>query len=570
MKKIILFFTSTLILLYSYTLVTAQEDKCANPGGLTDTVTIDSCINSYNQTLEAISKANSNNRQELEGLKNQVIRLKNQLIALDKQLVKLGQDVFEREVKMGVRKELFYEKVRSDYVRKREMPLLKVMFASQTAKDFFRNVAYREKLAKGDQEVIANVGQEIADLNAQSSILNAQKKNLAGLRTRVDKQAEFLAGEVAKADRYVSDLAGKVAALTARQQEILAERSGSFIADVGDSELADDYNASIKGFRESAPTGSFAAFAFGAYTHRKGMSQYGARGRVAKGQNYHDILKAYYGKDVTKVDTGGTIKVAGFGNLDFEGKYLLGIAEMPSSWPKEALKAQAVAARTYAYRYKIGGQTICTDEGCQVFRRSKADNPPSEWRQAVEETRGEIIEGVVTYYSSTAGGYLTTMGWDTTDGSGGGNFFDKMYEKIGGSPWAYKAWYTKGYSPDSDKCGRSNPWLSNEEFADLVNAALVVRSGNGGETGRVTPNSSCWGGNPYSRSELQQVAAKYGGVGRVDSVVVHQGNGSTNEVIINGSINISGNDFRKGFNLRASGRMSIPQNGFAFFNIEKK
>ena len=31
----------------------------------------------------------------------------------------------------------------------------------------------------------------------------------------------------------------------------------------------------------------------------------------------------------------------------------MGIAEMPSTWPTEALKAQAIAARTYAYRYKV-------------------------------------------------------------------------------------------------------------------------------------------------------------------------------------------------------------------------
>jgi peptidoglycan hydrolase CwlO-like protein len=550
--------------------VEAQEDKCSNPGGLTDPVTIELCIKSYSQTLDAISSANTTNRQQLEGMQKQVKNLITQISNLDKQLVKLSEELFDREVKMGVQKELFYERVRRDYVRKRELPLLKVMFASTTARYFFQNAAYREMLANQDQAVIVKTGQEIADIGDQSEQLKTQKTNLAALQVKVDKQAEFLANEVAKADKYLSDLSGKVAALTARQQEILAERSGSFVVDIGDSELADDYNASIKGFRESAPGGSFAAFSFGAYTHRKGMSQYGARGRVASGQNYRQVLKAYYGKEPNNIDTGGNISVSGFGGMDFETRYLYGIAEVPSSWPKEVLKAQAVAARSYALRYKQGGQTICTTEACQVFRKSKADNPPAEWKQAVDETRGEVIEGVVTYFSSTAGGYLTTMGWDTTDGGGGGNFFEKMYDKIGGSPWAYKAWYTQGYSTNSDKCGRSNPWLNNEEMTDLVNAALVIRSGNGGESSRVTPISSCWGGNPYSMSELRQVAAKYGGISSVTSIVVHQGNGVTNEVLVNGAISISGNDFRKGFNLRAPGRMSIPQNGFSFFNIEKK
>src|SRR5207245_1279863 len=119
---------------------------------------------------------------------------------------------------------------------------------------------------------------------------------------------------------------------------------------------------------------------------------------------YKDILRAYYGKEPVNKDTGGSISVSGVGVVDFEGYYLLGIAEMPSSWNKEALKSQAVAARTYAYRYKQQGSSICTTEACQVFSNSKANTPPGEWRTAVEETRGQVIEDVVTYYSSTTGG----------------------------------------------------------------------------------------------------------------------------------------------------------------------
>jgi len=170
---------------------------------------------------------------------------------------------------------------------------------------------------------------------------------------------------------------------------------------------------------------------------------------------------------------------------------------------------------------------------------------------------------VTTFYSSTTGGYITTSGWDTTDGGGGSDFFNKTYEKQAGSPWAYKAWYTQGYSTGSDKCGRSNPWLNGEELADIINAARYRDE-------RVTPISSCWGGNPYSMSELR---AKSDGPSNVTGVSVIQGNGSTNEVIFQtdkGEIRVNGLDFKTAFNLRAPGRMSIPQSGFAFFNIEKK
>jgi len=306
-------------------------------------------------------------------------------------------------------------------------------------------------------------------------------------------------------------------------------------------------------------------FSFGAHTHRKGMSQYGARGRAQSGQDYKAILKAYYSKEPVGKDTGGDIRVSGQGSINFEEKYLYGIAEMPSSWHPEALKAQAIAARTYAYRYKAEGKEICTTEACQVFSRSKADNPPQAWRDAVNATRGQVIEDVVTYYASTHGGYASPVGWDTTDGSGGGNFIDKSYDKIGGSPWLYKAWYTQGYSVSSDKCGRSNPWLNGEELADIINAVRY-------RDDRVTPiTTSCYPGtNPYSMAELRE---KAGGPSRVTSVTVIQGNGTTNELIFQtdkGEIRIGGSEFKTAFNVRAPGRLSIPQNGFAFFNIEKK
>lgn len=569
MKKFaLLLTTSTLLLFYTSTLVHA--DDCDNPSSLSDMVRIQQCIGTFNSVVDAISKANTTNSAELASLKAQITSLKNQITSLDARLVKLSQEVFDRQVKIGVKQQLLAAKVKQDYIRKRDQPLLLMLFSSDSAAKFFQDLSYREKLAHDDRLVIRSISAEVSDLNDQATSLKSQKTSLDALRDRVDQQATFLAGEIAKANQYVSDLSGKIAALSQRQNEILAERSGNFIASIGDSELSDDYNSSIKGFREAAPGGSFAVFSFGAYTHRKGMSQYGAKGRAQQGQNANTIVHAYYGKDPVNHDTGGNINVTGVGSVNFEDYYLMGIAEMPSSFPTEALKAQAIAARTYAYRYKTSGQSICTDENCQVFSKSKAGSPPDAWKQAVQSTRGQVLDDVVTYYSSTTGGYITTMGWDTTDGSGGSNFFDKTYEKIGASPWAYKAWYRQGYSPSGDTCGRGNPWLNAQELADIVNAALVLTKGNGDEASRITPiTTSCWGGNPYSMDELKNVASKYGGISSASSVSVAQGNGSTSKVTING-LEFSGDDFKKAFNLRAPGRMRIPQSGYAFFNIESK
>lgn len=521
-------------------------------------------INELNKARELSIAATKPLEGQLDSLERQLAQIQAKLTNLSQTITQKEKDLTLREEKLVVQQALLSSRVRSYYIRSFLTSPLFIIFSQSGSGDIFRELTYRQAATSEDQRVISSVTSNMVDLMVQKEKLEKDKASLAVLQAQVDKNATFLGGEIKKAKAYQSDLSGKIADLSAKQQAILAARSGQFTASIGDSELADDYNASIKGFRESAPSGSFAVFSFGAYTHRKGMSQYGARGRAQAGQDYKAILKAYYGKEPVSKDTGGDIKVVGQGSINFEEKYLYGIAEMPSSWHPEALKAQAVAARTYAYRYKVDGREICTDEGCQVFSRSKADNVPQAWKDAVNATRGQVLEDVVTFYASTHGVFTTTMGWDTTDGSGGSNFVDKSYEKMGGSPWVYKSWYRQGYTSSGNSCGRSNPWLSGEEIADIINAAKY-------RDDRVTPiTTSCWGGNPYSHAELRD---KAGGPSTVSSVTVIQGNGSTNEVVFQtdkGEIRLSGSDFKTAFNLRAPGRLSIPQSGFAFFNIEKK
>jgi len=560
MKKFSLLVFILLVTFANYLLPTIYADEIED---------LQKQINDLNKAREQSIAATKPLEGQLDSLKRQLSQIQATLDNLSANIAKKQKELDVREDKLAERSALLENRVRSYYIRSYLSSPLLVILSSQNPSDLFRELALRSNSAKDDREIISSITAEVVDLLSQKEKLEKDKASLGSLQAQVDKNADFLGGEVKKAKDYQADLTGKIAELSAKQNEILSARSGQFTASIGDSDLADDYNASIKGFNEAAPAGSFAVFSFGAHTHRKGMSQYGARGRAQQGQSYVQILKAYYSKEPVNKDTGGDISVSGFGSMNFEEKYLYGIAEMPSSWHPEALKAQAVAARTYAYRAKVAGTSICTTEACQVFSKSKSDSPPQAWKDAVNATRGLVIEDVVTYYASTHGGFTTTSGWDTTDGGGGSNFVDKSYDKLGGSPWVYKAWYTQGYSVSSDKCGRSNPWLNGEEMADIVNAALVLTKGSGDEASRITPVSSCWGGNPYSHSELREIASKYGGISSASSVVVAQGNGSTAQVTING-VSLNGADFKKAFNLRAPGRLSIPQSGFAFFNVQKK
>jgi stage II sporulation protein D len=112
------------------------------------------------------------------------------------------------------------------------------------------------------------------------------------------------------------------------------------------------------------------------------------------------------------------------GNLQqmtLEG-YLVGVvlAEMPADFESEALKAQAVVARTYTRRRMAGGKhtdaAVCMDPGCCQGFRSEEDylreggrqSSVDKVRAAVADTDGLVLEyggGLIdaTYFSCSGG-----------------------------------------------------------------------------------------------------------------------------------------------------------------------
>jgi stage II sporulation protein D len=96
-------------------------------------------------------------------------------------------------------------------------------------------------------------------------------------------------------------------------------------------------------------------------------------------------------------------------------QYLYGVvpAEVPDDWPAEVLKAQAVAARTYALatRKSEGDFDLFSDVRSQVYRG--LDEEEVTTNRAVDETAGEILEYrgriVTTYFHSTSGGRTASI-----------------------------------------------------------------------------------------------------------------------------------------------------------------
>ncbi|MDX6688166.1 MAG: hypothetical protein QOF86_4294 [Baekduia sp.] len=97
--------------------------------------------------------------------------------------------------------------------------------------------------------------------------------------------------------------------------------------------------------------------------------------------------------------------------------YVRGVvsAESPANWPAEALKAQAVAARTYAVTTNVGSATDGIDQYAdtrsQMYKGVAAEFPQTD--AAVAATAGQVVtqngRPVTTYFFSTSGGHTENI-----------------------------------------------------------------------------------------------------------------------------------------------------------------
>lgn len=517
---------------------------------------------SVSNTISDLSSSLSITQGEIDGLQANIDSMVNELNNIDKELA-------ERNIALGEKIHLRNTAIRN-YYQNGILNGLEMFFASNIPAELngfqFSTMSYvfEKTLTSESVKLIGVLNSEIRSFEADKKEATALKdeletsqKEVIALKTQLDaqrlaaeKEYNDLHGAQTSYEGKLANLQEQIDSLSKQQQAIIAAKAGNENGTVGDFE-SPGWSVPKPPFKPA-----FGAFSYGAYTHYNGMSQYGAKGRADDGQDYKKIIEHYYKTGVKEEDDfPDKIEVQGHGEMDFQ-YYLYGIAEMPSDWHVEALKVQAIAARTYAYK---SNKPICTTQSCQVFLKSKADNPPDRWKEAVDDTENKILDNPSTsQYSSTTGGYLNQSGWDV-DGKWPGD----AYERKADSPWFYWAWYSESYRFDSATCGRDHPWLSSEEMADILNAIVVWDKGSGSDQDHISPiTTSCWGGDPWSHDKMKEKAGNYGtAYDSVSGVDVDIGNnGQTQKVTFStnkGSVSIDGNKFKTVFNLRAPSYIAI-------------
>ena len=132
--------------------------------------------------------------------------------------------------------------------------------------------------------------------------------------------------------------------------------------------------------------------------------------KVARDGNiYVDGRRFRGGLDIIKKDNG---KLMVINHLPLDD-YLYGVLyhEVSHRWPMEVLKAQAIAARTFALYQVRQNKTQAYDLRSDIYSQVYGGRTSEKWSTttAVDRTKGEILtyKGDIfpTYYHATCGGY---------------------------------------------------------------------------------------------------------------------------------------------------------------------
>lgn len=255
------------------------------------------------------------------------------------------------------------------------------------------------------------------DMQKELEELNKKKQELDSQLTALKRNTSSASSAVSGLRSQSSQLQSQISFLNKEEQEILRQQQQIY-NETGNSNIQVTQLTNGEFYFE----GRGSDFVTG---HGIGFSQNGALGAALNnGWDYKRIVEFYFpGAKVGKIGLPATINVTG---KDLSGNnvagsypvdaYLGGLGEVPDKacedlgiafsggnywncWPREAIKAQIVVARTYAAR-RSGG--ICATDACQVFSKSKYDSQAKRW--AADSTSGDVVVwngGLAdVYYSS--------------------------------------------------------------------------------------------------------------------------------------------------------------------------
>ena len=518
-------------------------------------------------------------QSQLDSEQKQITDIKNQIAGVTADIAVKKKQINDGYANLAQKEQIINHTIRDFYVNSYyDTPLL-TFFSQATMNDVTQTLAYQHAQTEEDKSIITNIALTINDLQTEKEQLQQEESWLSATQAKLDADTAKLNTVITGAKAYQSQLSNQIAQLSAEQQQLIAQKYASLGIPTTAVTTSSGCSSDINPYKDPGFGGTkFGFFSYGV-PNRVGLNQYGAKGRAEAGQSYNDILNAYYANfQITTMPTSSTnVTVNGtndagetFSNQTFTVEdYLQHIYEMPSGWPSEALKAQAIAARSYVMHAIANGTTTVAPN--QSFQEVKTELNAQPWIDAVNATAGQVMtsggQPIDAFFSSTHGGFVhasADIGWSatsytktaqdtTTQVNSFADLNNDAYDKA--SPGFYCDW-------GSRSSANGTAWLASSDVADIANVILLSQKDSSttphlSQTDKGVPDT--WDAGQVQQQLRNRGVTPYTSVSNI-SVSADFGSGNTTTVTITGdggTNSFSGSQFKTLFNLRAPANIQI-------------
>lgn len=402
--------------------------------------------------LQKTQSDKNSSLSEINKVKNEIAGIESQseLLKLQKQM--LENELLSKSLEKEEKEKLQDEQIVSTYISWKSDDSMSTFLGSTG--DIIKNMLYFDFMTKETVLGVKTLAGEIDTLNQQSVEYENQAKELEQELVALDQKKTFWEEQIRLADEALASVKSTQSQLSSvnsqleeqqkyfnaeLEQAVAAANSGSkplvsgeiyFFGSVGLPRNTIECTGSFKYYGINPGTDAFG--------HGLGMSQWGAYGAANKGWSSDSILKHYYQGTTIETREPKMITVNGVGKMSMED-YVSGLGEVPDKacgtmeqieawtayadaqgwasndpkrdkyrlsgcWPEEAIKAQIIAARTYAYNRT---NSICTSDSCQVYDQSGPfDKAWAAWetKDKVILSGGNVIDAFYSGYNSNGWG----------------------------------------------------------------------------------------------------------------------------------------------------------------------
>ena len=239
-------------------------------------------LDDINNAINSLKRDLNSKETNYQDLNTRLNEIKNKLSLLEKEINKKEMEVKKGEQALTYQKELLNERAKSYYknVNKNSTLFLSVLVANDLSASL-RKIFYQKSLVDEDKKTIIKIVLYVKNLEEIKKNLEVEKLGLAKLKIEVDKQSQIIAGQI-------SQTRSKIAELTARQQQLIAQK----LASLGISRSASSMgrcDSDLTNGRDPGFSPRFAFFTYGV-PNRVGLNQYGAWGRAKRNRNFTSLL----------------------------------------------------------------------------------------------------------------------------------------------------------------------------------------------------------------------------------------------------------------------------------------